>query len=214
MVLRLVNPVPLPLSELAPPARLFLSPSRTHGPAHVARVLVHAFVLLEATGRREEGLRLWAAVWLHDLARTHDGPCRRHGRDAAERLARLPEALDLFARAGLTPADLEAVRYAVARHVGAPEPPLTEPFGPLTLLLKDADGLDRVRLGDLDPRFLRFAPTASLVPFAEALLEATEHGPQGALPEGPDLFPRVYAAAEAALARWAPRGLSSRTSGA
>jgi len=36
-----------------PPPALFAHPNRIHGQSHVARVMVHAFRLLEATGRVE-----------------------------------------------------------------------------------------------------------------------------------------------------------------
>ena len=61
--------VPIADRELIPPPSLFWHPSLLHGQAHVARVLVHAFRLVEATGFTEETSRLWAAVYLHDIAR-------------------------------------------------------------------------------------------------------------------------------------------------
>ena len=74
--------VDLPLGVLAPSPELFTHPSTLHGQAHVSRVMIHAFRLIEATGWREEASRLWAAVYLHDLARSHDGRCYRHGGDS------------------------------------------------------------------------------------------------------------------------------------
>ena len=41
-------------------------------------------------------------------------------------------------------------------------------------LVKDADGLDRVRLGDLDPRYLRHPEARVMVPFAQELFETTD----------------------------------------
>lgn len=41
----------------------------------------------------------------------------------------------------------------------------------LTRLLKDADNLDRVRLGDLDPKFLRHDSAKDLVGFAQRLFQ-------------------------------------------
>ena len=45
---------------------------------------------------------------------------------------------------------------------------------PLVALLKDADGLDRVRLGDLDIRYLRHPQSVAMVPFAQRLFEETD----------------------------------------
>lgn len=36
-------------------------------------------------------------------------------------------------------------------------------------ILKDADALDRYRIGDLDPRFLRYAESKVLMPNAESI---------------------------------------------
>ena len=179
-------PLPVPAEEAAPPAALFLHPSDLHGEKHAARVMVHAFRLLDATGHEELAPRLWAAVYLHDLARTGDGRCLVHGANAARRLDDLPEVLALFARAGLDDDDLDAVRTAVTWHCGKGEIPDDHPHRTFTALLKDADGLDRVRLGDLDPSYFRFPVTESMVPFAERLLAASRK-----IAGGPGLLPAL-----------------------
>ena len=190
--IRLRNPIPLPLEDLVPAPDLFAHRSDLHGQQHVSRVMVHAFVLLDAVGCREEAPRLWAAVYLHDLARLHDGVAYEHGADAAQRL---PEFEALFARGGVAPGDYEAIRTAVTHHSLSEELPRDHPHWRLTALLKDADGLDRVRLGDLDPQRLRFAETPRLVPFAEQLLWQTENQ----RPPGPGYFPWLWAQAQTIL---------------
>jgi hypothetical protein len=175
-------------AELIPPPELFWHPSRLHGQAHVARVLVHAFRLVAATGHVEETSRLWAAVYLHDIARRHDGISRSHGADAWARLADLPDTRALFARGGVRDEDYPAIRAAVTGHsVGEPLP--DHPHRRLMCLLKDADGLDRVRLGDLDPSFLRFPEARDMIDFAEELYRATS----GKFLPSPDYFERVWA---------------------
>ena len=67
------------------------------------------------------------------------------------------------------------------------------PHWRLTALLKDADGLDRVRLGDLDPRYLRFKEARAMVAFAEELFECTD----GVIPTGASHFEQVLGVAEA-----------------
>jgi hypothetical protein len=78
----------------------------------------------------------------------------------------------------LREADLPAVYAAVSRHSNGEGKP-GEPHLGLIELLKDADGLDRVRLGDLDPRYLRIPQARSMVQFAEQLFEETDvrHAP-------------------------------------
>ena len=114
--------IPVPDEELVPPPELFLHPSRLHGQAHVARVMVHAFRLIAATGFIEETARLWAAVYLHDIARRHDGVAPRHGADAWKRLADLPDVRALFARGGVREEDYPAIQAAVVCHSDG-EPP-------------------------------------------------------------------------------------------
>jgi len=179
--------VPVADADLVPPPSLFAHQSTLHGQAHVARVMVHAFRLIEATGFTAETPRLWAAVYLHDIARTHDGTCHRHGADAWARLTTLDNVRALFTRAGVTDGDDPAIEAAVTVHCTG-EPPHDHPHRRLMALLKDADGLDRVRLGDLDPRYFRHRETPGMVGFARRLFEETD----GLLEPGPDYWPRLW----------------------
>lgn len=170
----MIVPLPLPLADLVPAPRLFTHASTLHGQSHVARVMIHAFRLLEATNNREEAPRLWAAVYLHDLARTHDGVCHRHGADAMKKLESVPQLRELFARGGVKEDDYDAIHTAVVYHCLPKELDRSQPHWRLTSLLKDADGLDRVRLGDLDSRYLRNPEARGMIAFAEALFEQTD----------------------------------------
>jgi len=134
-------------------------------------------------------------VYLHDLARTHDGTCHRHGADAWARLATLGDVRALFARAGVNAADNQAIEAAVTIHCKG-EPQGDHPHRRLMALLKDADGLDRVRLGDLDPRYFRHPQTPGMVGFAERLYETTD----GRIEPGPDYWSRLWPHVEALLA--------------
>jgi hypothetical protein len=183
-----MSPIALPLAALAPPPALFAHASTIHGQAHVARVMVHAFRLLAATGWTGASPRLWAAVYLHDIARTHDGLCYRHGGDAMRKLEMLPEVQALFAQGGVADADYEQIRTAVVHHCLPRELDRAHPHWRLTSLLKDADGLDRVRLGDLDPRYLRHPQAREMVPFAEALFSETD----GRIAVGSGHFPALW----------------------
>jgi hypothetical protein len=181
-------PIPLPLAEIAPTPSLFTHASVIHGQAHVSRVMVHAFRLIAATGWIEEAPRLWASVYLHDLARTHDGLCHRHGGDAMKKLETLPHLRTFFARGGLRDEDYAAIHTAVTHHSLPKELDREHPHWRLTSLLKDADGLDRVRLGDLDPRYLRNLQAHAMVTFAQTLFTETD----GIVPTGEDHFANLW----------------------
>jgi len=179
--------IPLPDADMVPPPELFLNRSYLDGQARVARVLVHGLRLIEATHAEEEAPRLWAAVYLHDIARRHDGGCRHHGADAWARLASLPDTQALLARGGIRPEDHPAIQAAVTRHCNG-EPSSGEPHYRLVALLKDADGLDRVRLGDLRPEWLRHGEARTMVEFAQRLFSETYRQ----LETGPDYFARLW----------------------
>lgn len=184
----MLPPIRLPLAQLVPPPSIFTHPSRLHGQAHVARVMVHAFRLLDATGLSEEAPRLWAAAYLHDIARTHDGLCYRHGGDAMKKFDTLPEVRALFAQGGVVESDYAHIHTAVVHHSLPKELDRSHPHWRLASLLKDADGLDRVRLGDLDPSFLRHEESLGMVDFAEALFAGTN----GQVATGPRHFEKLW----------------------
>ena len=170
------------IDPFVPLPSYFRHRSRLHGQSHVARVMVHALRLIEATGWEHEAARLWAAVYLHDLERTHDGHCTRHGAAAVERWqTQLPLQLHIMS-GGVMESDYPAIAHAVEVHChpDSEEPPRDHADWPLVALLKDADGLDRVRLGDLDTNYLRLPQSLEMVPFAQQLFDLTN----GEIPEG------------------------------
>jgi hypothetical protein len=174
-----------------PTPDLFWHASTLHGQAHVSRVMVHATRLIDATGQHALAPRLWAAVFLHDLARRHDGACSRHGGDAAARLRAEPALQQRLTEAGLTRRDYPAVEAAVTAHSAPNEMSRDNGHWPLTALLKDADGLDRVRLGDLDSRYLRNPEARLMIDFAQELLDATD----GVIEVGESHFNELWVAA-------------------
>ena len=116
----------LPSSRFVPTPELFWHASDLHGQAHVSRVMVHAIRLIEATGQHAPAPRLWAAVFLHDLARRHDGVNHRHGADAARRLREEPALQARLAEAGLVASDYPAIEAAVTAH-SAPKEAVSGP---------------------------------------------------------------------------------------
>lgn len=181
------NPIPLAPEKMAPLPEYFVHHSGIHGQSHVARVIVHTLALLRLLGLEERAAKYWAAAYIHDLGREHDGMCRRHGKYALEQLETLPHVRELLGQGGVTSSDWEGISVAVKNHCRE-EIPRTHPHWEITAVLKDADGLDRVRLGDLNPRFLRFPQSHALIPFAKALYRES----QGKIPPGPGYFTALW----------------------
>jgi hypothetical protein len=103
------------------------------------------------------------------------------------RLATLPDVRELLARGGVRDADLPAIQSAVTLHSrGEADPGAVHKR--LTDLIKDADGLDRVRLGDLRPEYLRTPQARTMVAFAERLYQETD----GRFPPSRDLFGNLW----------------------
>jgi hypothetical protein len=150
--------------------------------------MVHAIRLVEATGRHEHAARLWAAVFLHDLARTHDGLCYRHGPDAARRLRIEPALQERLVEVGLTEADFPSVEAAVTAHCAPKEVARHHPHWSLIALLKDADALDRVRINDLDPNYLRHPEAKGMITFAQELFDRTDR----VVPTGKAHFEQIW----------------------
>ncbi|MBN3035847.1 MAG: HD domain-containing protein [Bacteroidales bacterium] len=149
--------------------------SALHGIHHTYRVMYHCLLLGRLTRLHEQGMLAFFGAFIHDMARRHDGYCTEHGMWAATH--KLPLFLELFRRHGITAEDEEQIRTAVTRHSLTQELNSSAPHYQVTALLKDADALDRVRLGpgNLDTSYFRFRETHDLRDFAGTLLSLSEN---------------------------------------
>lgn len=145
--------------------------SRIHGPGHIERTLCHgAFCAMEDGLSPEDTRLLLFACAYHDVGRADDKVDDEHGHRSA---ARIPELT------GLTGEDCKLVQAAVDAHARNDKQLLStlEGYGlrdmergrRLAELLKDADGLDRVRIWDLDPAYLRRDASRTRCAFAKEL---------------------------------------------
>lgn len=153
----------------------FHAASPLHGPSHVNRVMALASALCAARGDSASIARVvWASVFLHDLARTHDRPCCQHGATACGMMGLVwPQ----FVPYGVTPYDLPRIITAVTLHCMDTELPKYHDHYEVVAILKDADALDRVRLDDLDVTRLRLPQSALLLPLARSLYGQTGNDP-------------------------------------
>jgi HD domain len=159
-----------------------------HGLGHTRRVMIHARAIAQAEGflAWEQEALIQAALW-HDIGRTDDSADYYHGAKSAGKV------LALGLHQGLEPLVYETALFAVTHHSGS-DPhgerasrrleffqPRGESFRKVLIpedsalrvfrALKDADALDRVRLGDLDESYLRFPSSRERVEIASALLD-------------------------------------------
>lgn len=140
-----------------------------HGAGHTYRVMCNSLVLGKRLKFYRESRLALCAAFIHDMARKHDGKCTMHGVWAAE--AKLPLFRDLFLSVGVMPNEIEEIAMAVTNH-SLPEELLSfHDYFVTTAILKDADALDRIRLGEnnLKPDFLRFGESLELIPVSERL---------------------------------------------
>lgn len=147
----------------------FNHPSQLHGINHTYRVMSHIINLCEKHNLNIHLPAALTAAFIHDMARQHDGYCTEHGKWAVEK--KMPLFRDFFKDINLNENEIEQIAVAVEYHSLPDELEKDHPAYIVTALLKDADALDRVRLGDdnLDPGFLRLEKSKELIGFAKKL---------------------------------------------
>lgn len=152
----------------------FESKSSLHGIKHTYRVMCHVLVLGNKMKLERETRLAFCAAFIHDMSRLHDGYCTNHGLWAAQN--KLPEFTEFFQSQGISLYEIEEIRVAVQNHSERFELEKNNKFWKTTALLKDADALDRIRLGEnnLDPAYLRLNYTREMIPFAKTLYFVSE----------------------------------------
>lgn len=147
--------------------------SALHGAGHTYRVMCNSLVLGKRLKFYRESRLALCAAFIHDMARKHDGMCTMHGAWAAAE--KLPLFRDLFLSVGVMPNEIEEIGMAVTNHSLPEELLSSHDYFVTTAILKDADALDRIRLGEnnLKPAFLRFAESLELIPVSERLYYET-----------------------------------------
>lgn len=141
--------------------------SGIHGIAHETRVLIWTQVL--AIMAAEEGLNVdpnvlgWAAI-IHDTQRWNDGIDAQHGARAAAWIGTHP---NLIPQSVTQSRVMYLCRWHVPPDNMAPE--MTDELR----VFKDADALDRWRICDLDPSYLRTQSALRLMNASYSLWAAT-----------------------------------------
>lgn len=142
--------------------------SDLHGYNHTKRVMILVKELGKYLPYKREVELAYCAAFIHDMARTSDGLCYIHGERSSK--LKLPLFKQLFLDNGISENEIDEISFAVLNHSLPIEVNKKHQYYITTAILKDADALDRVRLGDLDPNYLRFDKSVGLIPFATDLL--------------------------------------------
>jgi len=147
--------------------------SPVHGIGHTYRVMCNVLAIGSHLELEKETKLAFCAAFIHDMARQNDGVCRNHGRWAAE--FKLPLFENWFEDQNITKAEIDEIRSAIIGHSQGFEFEKSHPHYITTALLKDADALDRIRVGkhNLNLNYLRFEGSYSFVDFAESLFVMT-----------------------------------------
>ncbi len=145
--------------------------SHMHGVGHIERtMLLGALLSYHNKIDKRMSVLLQNACSYHDIGRINDYLDDLHGQRSAKMLEEECYRKNLFMLD--SPEDETLIRAAIAAHslsdnkmsenAKAFGVENNEDYYTLAKLLKDADGLDRVRLGDLDTKYLR-TPNALLL---------------------------------------------------
>lgn len=158
-----------------------------HGIGHMTRVFILQELICDQLERRGVVVNRQATRWaasVHDVGRIDDGVDPEHGWQSAKWMT------DNLADK-MSPELLDMTTYIVHWHV----PPDSEAPVMTTELqaLKDADALDRVRLGDLNVSYLRTDAAKGLVDIAQQLYDLSR--PKGTTDDR-ETFQTVLSAAK------------------
>lgn len=132
-----------------------------HGIGHLYRTMIGCALLGKLLQKPRAGLLAFCGAYIHDLARTNDGEDRQHGPDAAR--YKFPMFNDLWEKYGLSDKEREFVCSAVSQHSSREWMRRGDEGYDVMAILKDADALDRCRIGDLNPNLLRYRESRKLI---------------------------------------------------
>jgi len=151
--------------------------SDKHGINHTYRVMFHVLNIGKKAGMNHEIKTAFCAAFIHDMARLHDSYCTEHGPRAAR--LKFPLFKDTFRSLGFVEDDLRAIKLAISNHSIRHEIFTGHKYYKTVALLKDADALDRIRIGEnnLKIQYLRIPESLQLVDFAKQLYFCTKDLP-------------------------------------
>ena len=159
--------------------RSILFKSRIHGEGHIERVInLGAHIAQNESLSEEETRYLLLCCSYHDIGRRSDWYDRKHGSKSAKMIARGKVKAQFD---GIPESDMAVILAAISAHsdkdsrihdyekaYGVSD---HEKFGRICSCLKDADNLDRVRIKDLDVKYLRHEKSRQMAEYAQKLFD-------------------------------------------
>jgi HD superfamily phosphodiesterase len=150
---------------------LFFDPHGIHGISHTKRVMFLLVILCNAlkVSEANKNLLLLAGA-IHDIGRTRNGVCTEHGEKSYKK------AITNYILKDLNEEEDEILKYVVSNNCKSDTAIISSTnYGKkeiymLYQIFKDADGLDRVRIGDLNRNYLRLGYSNKLADLASQLV--------------------------------------------
>ena len=144
---------------------LFFHPNGLHGPSHIQRVLMLILLIsrLCELPEDQEKILVFCSLY-HDIGRHHDGVDPFHGAASVAKIKKMRHKMNLSSAEELEIAAMIIQYHSIDdAHAIKEHKKLRDSWNPevyrllqqLFPLFKDADNLDRVRINDLDVRYLR-----------------------------------------------------------
>lgn len=139
---------------------------------HIYRTMILSASIAKARGCWREGFLALCAAFIHDLSRSCGCIGVWHGRDSVKRF--FPEYELLWNKYDMTDEEKEWVKAAVVKHPFDKIGKEGDPGYIVAAMLKDADVLERMRLGTFNPDDLILPESAGLMIFAAKLLQLSD----------------------------------------
>lgn len=136
-----------------------------HGIGHLYRTMIGCALLAERLQKPRIGLLAFCGAYIHDLARKSDGGEREHGLNAVK--YKFPKFEALWQKYNLSRQEREWICEAVKQHSTREWMRQGDDGYDVMAILKDADALDRCRIGDLNPQMLRYRASKNLIKVIE-----------------------------------------------
>ncbi len=170
--LNFINSLNINYNEFNLYPEYFNHKSNVHGINHTFRVMNNCLLIGNEIKDKLNTRRAFIAAYIHDMARTHDYPCKIHGKNSC--IEKLPLFTDLFISNGMNEEDLESIELSVSNHSETYEIDKKNPYYPTVAILRDADGLDLIRLDiNIKPEILRYKETIRLIKITEEIYHKT-----------------------------------------